>query len=238
MAGPRGEGCARRREPPGQSRERPWPEVTVFHGRTLPPYCLDAVSSREFNSSSVGPRGWSLASRMLFGPWLLRRRWSILGPFKPRFYFFPFHPLSAPLPCACVFHARPFTSLRTRSVTRSWCRVEEGRPALSCTCCDLVSLTNQDVGKAAPWEVSLRRRERGLPGACLVLVPHRGDPAVKWGGGSPHPLKSEELPGSQQVRAVGSLPFVPFWPGGSLPRLEMKLPELDPLSPPCRFHRL
>lgn len=120
---------------------------------------------------------------MLFGPWLLRRRWSILGPFKPRFYFFPFHPLSAPLPCACVFHARPFTSLRTRSVTRSWCRVEEGRPALSCTCCDLVSLTNQDVGKAAPWEVSLRRRERGLPGACLVLVPHRGDPAVKWGAG-------------------------------------------------------
>lgn len=159
------------------------PEVTVFHGRTLPPYCLDAESSREFNSSSVGPRGWSLASRMLFGPWLLRRRWSILGPFKPRFYFFPFHPLSAPLPCACVFHARPFTSLRTRSVTRSWCRVEEGRPALSCTCCDLVSLTNQDVGKAAPWEVSLRRRERGLPGACLVLVPHRGDPAVKWGAG-------------------------------------------------------
>lgn len=121
-----------------------------------------ACSSARGSSVAVGPS------------WDLLNRGSTSSPFT-RF------PLLSPAP-AFFTHVLSLRFARGLSPGAGvgW---RKGGPALSCTCCDLVSLTNQDVGKAAPWEVSLRRRERGLPGACLVLVPHRGDPAVKWGAG-------------------------------------------------------
>lgn len=121
-----------------------------------------ACSSARGSSVAVGPS------------WDLLNRGSTSSPFT-RF------PLLSPAP-AFSTHVLSLRFARDLSPGAGvgW---RKGGPALSCTCCDLVSLTNQDVGKAAPWEVSLRRRERGLPGACLVLVPHRGDPAVKWGAG-------------------------------------------------------
>lgn len=84
--------------------------------------------------------------------------------------FFPFHPLSAPLACSCVFHVCPFNSLPMRCITQSWCRSEEARLTPSHSYFDLVLLTNQDLSKAAAWKVPLRGRKRGLPSACLVLI--------------------------------------------------------------------
>lgn len=71
-----------------------------------------------------------------------------------------------------------------------------------------------------------------VPSACLVL--RRGDSSVRLGGLLP-PLKREELSRSQEVRTVGSLPFVPFGTGGSLPPVRDNI-VLDPLRPICRSH--
>lgn len=78
------------------------------------------------------------------------------------------------------------------------------------------------MGQAAMQKVFTRRRKRGLSGSLVpaLFSSWRLVCEVQW---SQHLLKSEEFSRSQEDRTVGSLPFAPFRPGGSRPRLEMRL---------------
>ena len=78
------------------------------------------------------------------------------------------------------------------------------------------------MGQAAMQKVFTRRRKCGLSGSLVpaLFSSWRLVCEVQW---SQHLLKSEEFSRSQEDKTVGSLPFAPFWPGGSRPRLELRL---------------
>lgn len=142
------------------------------------------------------------------------------------FLCFPFHPLSSLLlcpmsPCSCVFNIYPFHSHFVHLLDLGWRTGQNGNAGWA-GYFDLVLLTNQEMGQAAVQKVFTRRRKHGLSGSLVpaLFSSWRLVCEVQW---SQHLLKSEEFSRSQEDRTVGSLPFAPFRPGGSRPRLEMRL---------------